>query len=370
MRLQTRIAPDAIPAACPPRQIAREFRELVASGVPIRPAGSARSDPRALLSQGYTPKHRFELFDISFYLTNQREDANFRFFVAYVLMPKARHRPSRETGLFPRIFYKDQSLVWRSPTHYIRTENENWIGKGALKVGLENGVEMEFSAEETTNLPLEIQAAIDEICRRGPRVRRDHRAVDRILRRAPEGRFEPYGDFSAPRRRAMTDPRNRINGGREIATFRRPGDPTSLRFVRGYEPDFARGIVDTSRLKSRMYGGAVTKYRIVSSNRKIQFQFVAAPRQVWIIPPQALTTELSSYGVRTVDVEAAEDLCVPGYEYHFIDESEDPPRLYSQIPEGYAGAASELDASRADASAWIEQLPVIREFRRAIGLPR
>jgi hypothetical protein len=38
----------------------------------------------------------------------------------------------------------------------------------------------------------------------------------------------------------------------------------------------------------------------------------------------------------------------------------------SQIPEGFAGAASEVDPSRADASRWLDQLPVIREFRRKI----
>ena len=102
----------------------------------------------------------------------------------------------------------------------------------------------------------------------------------------------------------------------------------------------------------------------------IQYQFIVAPRQMWIIPPQALTTEIMSYGVRTIDVDAAEDLFVPGYEYHFIDEAETPPRLYSQIPEGFAGQASEVDASRADASHWIEALPVIQEFRRMMPLLR
>jgi len=87
---------------------------------------------------------------------------------------------------------------------------------------------------------------------------------------------------------------------------------------------------------------------------------------VWIVPPQALTTELSSYGVRTVDVDADEDVFVPGFEYHFFDEDADPPGLHTQIPEGYAGAASEIDPSRADASAWLEKLPVIQEFRRRV----
>jgi hypothetical protein len=57
---------------------------------------------------------------------------------------------------------------------------------------------------------------------------------------------------------------------------------------------------------------------------------------------------------------------IPGYEYHFDDDSLDPPVPYSQIPPGFAGALSEVDPSRADASAWLDQLPVVREFRKQV----
>jgi hypothetical protein len=115
-----------------------------------------------------------------------------------------------------------------------------------------------------------------------------------------------------------------------------------------------------------MFGGDVEKFRILSKNGEIQYQFVAAPKHVWIIPAQALTTEITTYGVRTIDVAADEDLFVPGYEYHFIDATEDPPRLLSQIPEGFAGEASEVDPSRGDASPWLDMLPVIERFRRTV----
>ena len=348
------------PAAENPAQVEREFRGLLAAGVPLRACGSARRSPGRLLSWGYTPKHAVRLFGATFYLTHLRLGDELRFFVGYVLLSGELH---------PRIFYKDSSLVWRSPSHYIRSARENWIGKGDLKLVREDGAWVEYGAEETTNLPFEIQPAFDLLSRRGPRPRRDLRAIGRILRRAPDGRFEPYRDFSAPRARAAADPRNRIHRGEPIAWFGRRGDPASLRFARGYEPDFGGGLLEVTRSASRLYGGRVGKYRILSKNRRIQYQFVAGPRHVWIIPPQALTTEISSYGVRTIDVEADDDLFVPGYEYHFVDESVSPPRLHSQIPEGFAGAASTVDPSRADASAWLERLPVIREFRRRLRLP-
>ena len=120
--------------------------------------------------------------------------------------------------------------------------------------------------------------------------------------------------------------------------------------------------MEISLSKSKIYGGEIRKYRIVSKNREIQYQFLAAPRQVWIIPPQTLTTELSSYGVRTIDVNADEDLCVPGYEYHYMDDTEDPPRLYSQIPRGFVGETSEVDPSRAS-----DQQPALA-FRHQLGI--
>lgn len=369
-RLEMRLVRQVVPADQTPGQVAREFRKLVAAGVPIRPAGPIREDPGSLLSRGFTPRYRFELFGVTFYLTNMRVDQDFRFFLAYVHMPGEGPSGRRGGGLFPRIFYKDQSLVWRSPTHCIRSEQENWIGKGALKPLKVDGVVSRHSAEETTNLPLEIQAPLDEVSRRGGRVRRDEAIVGLVLRNAPDDRYEPYEDWSAPRRRAMSNPHNRTNGGRPVAWFTRERDPESLRFERGFEPDFRKGVVEVSRLVSRMYGGEVRKFRILSKNGVIQYQFVAAPRQVWIIPPQALTTEIMSYGVRTVDVEADEDLCVPGFEYHFFDDEADPPEFYTQIPAGFAGAPSELDPDRADASPWIEKLPVIREFRRRLRIPR
>jgi len=185
------------------------------------------------------------------------------------------------------------------------------------------------------------------------------------VRRCPDSRIEAYRDFTGPRRRAWADPRNRVNGGRPIARFACRGDPGSLRFARGCEPDFAHGVLERSRSTSKLYGGAIARYRILSRDRRVQYLFFAGPRQVWIGHPQATTTQLSSFGVRTIDVRVAEELVVPGMEYHYL-ESRDPPVWLSQIPAGYAGRTSPVDPYRADASAWLDRLPVIREFRRRV----
>jgi hypothetical protein len=353
--IESRVVPSVRPARARAVEIERELRARLADGARLRPAGLARSNPGALL-RIYAPRYRVALFDTLYYLSEARQNADLRFFVGYVARDPA---PTRDE-IFPRIFYKDVSLVWRVASHFVRSERENWIGKGDVRTLVEDGQTLVCSAEATTDLPLEVQTAFETLVRRAGRIRRDERAVPLVLRRGPDHRIEAYRDFTEPRRRAQADPRNLVNGGRSVARFTRRHDPTSLRFAPGYEPDFGRGVLEVARATSTLYGGTLRRYRILSRNRRIQYLFLAAPRQIWIAPPQATTTQLSSFGVRTIDVAVDEDLCVPGYEYHQQGGGD------SQIPPGYVGAVSPQDPSRYDASPWLERLPVIREFRRRV----
>jgi hypothetical protein len=361
--IPTRIVPSTEPAELTSPQVVRRFRQLIEAGAKIRPAGEAKDDPMVLLSSGYMPKHEISLFDTQFFLTNARQNTALRFFVAYVVQ---RGRTNGRVQIFPRIFYKDLSLVWRSASHVIATDGDFWIGKGDVRTVIRGGFEYTECVESTTDLPLEMQTALETINRKCRHPLTDEDALFLVLRGAPSSRTAAYRDFTEPRRRAQADRRNLIHGGRSIARFTRKNDPTSLVIVRGFEPDFAKGIVETSESKSAMYGGMLQRFRILSRNRKVQYLFIAGPKHAWIIPPQATTTELSSYGVRTVDVVADDDLFVPGFEYHYFDEAVDASEHFSQIPEGFAGAMCEHDDDRADASAWLDQIPIIREFRRKV----
>ncbi|MEZ4217901.1 MAG: hypothetical protein R3E88_15555 [Myxococcota bacterium] len=361
--IPTRIEPSAALSPLSPARVARAFRALLDDGARLRVSGAARRRPLDLLARGYVPRFAFELFDTRVFVTDALQNPDIRFFVAYVVQPRRR---GRGLDAFARIFYKDLSLVWRSSSHFSREDGALWVGKGDVLSYVEDGREMVTSIESTTDLPFEMQAALEDALRRTKRVRNDERALDLVLHRAPSWRIEPYADFTEPRARAAADPRNLVNGGRAIARFRRPGDPGSLVFAKGYEPDFRGGALETLLTKSSLYGGPLGRHRILSRNRRIQYTFIAAPRHVWLLPPQALTTELSSYGVRTIDVVADDDLFVPGYEYHFVDDTQDPPALYSQIPDGYAGAQSPHDDAKADASPWLDALPVVQEFRRVV----
>ena len=360
-RIPRAIVASVTPAALSPLAVRRLFDKLRAEGVQLTVAGTAHDAPETLLRRGYGPKNLLELFDTRYFLSSPRQNPDLRFFVAFV-MPAAT-RPAR---LYARIFYKDVSLIWRSASHVVRSEYENWVGKGDVTVVLEDGYETVTSAEETTDLPLELQTALETLNRINGPVKTDHAAVEMVLRNGPDARIRPYRDFSAPRAKASSNPRNRINAGKPVAWFTRKGHPETLRFAPGFAPDFADGVLEYSRSDSSLYGGDLRRYRIVSVNREVQYLFFASPAQVWIIPPQATTTEIMSYGVRTVGVAVDDDLCVPGYEYHYLDESVSPAAMVSQIPAGYVGKASSVDASRADASPWLDELPVVKEFRRRV----
>lgn len=358
------IIPSIKCASSSPSQVAREFRSLLESGARFHAAGRARRNPGQILKAGYSPKHRLELFGTRIYLSNVRQNPELRFYVAYVVPPRS---PRAKIDIHARIFYKDLSLIWRAASHMSYDyDGSLWIGKGDVRRYVKDGYERVESIESTTDLPFEIQDALEDRLKALRRVPPDGRVLELVLRRSPANRIEPYDDFTRARRQAAANPHNRINDGKSVARFRRAGDPTSLEFVRGFEPDFARGIFEVKQARSKLYGGRLRRFRILSRNRKIQYVFIAGPQHVWIIPPQATTCELSSYAVRTIDVVADDDLFVSGWDYHYLDTELDPPELYSQIPKGFAGRPCPADENKADASPWLDRTPIIRAFRRRV----
>ena len=362
--IPTLITPSVECAQMTPAAVAREFAALLDAGARLHAAGLARRKPSKILAMGYTPKHRLDLFGTRVYLSNVRQNPELRFYVAFIIPP---HGPRSKADIYARIFYKDLSLVWRVASHMAYDyDGSLWIGKGDVTRVIKNGYEEYESIESTTDLPFEMQNALEDKLKALKRVPPDGRVLEQVLRRGAADRVPAYDDFVRPRERASANPSNRINGGKSIARFERPGDPKSLRFVSGYEPDFTRGILEKTRTKSSLYGGKLRRFRILSRNRLIQYVFIAGPWHVWILPPQATTTELSSFCVRTIDVVADADIFVPGWEYHYLDTELDPPELYSQIPKGYVGRVCPADENKADASPWLDDLPVVREFRRKV----
>jgi len=357
------VVPSVSPADLTPREVQQSLRAVLADGAVLAPATRAPAALTRLTRGRYAPTALIELFDTRLYLTDYFQTPALRFFVAYVFQTSERGRTPK---VHPRIIYKDGSLVWRCASHMISSDDDFWIGKGDVCQRTVGDRVFFESVESTTDLPFEMQTAFETLSRRTVHVRSEKLALELVLRNGAAHQLRAYRDFTAPRERAASNRKNLIHGGRRVARFRRQKDPSSLAIVPGYEPDFRRGVLERSTSTSVLYGGTLERFRILSTNGRIQYWFFAGPRQVWIIPPQATTTELSSFAVRTVDVLVDEDMCCPGYEYHYFDDSEDPPVLYSQIPEGFVGPAGPHDPDRSDAAPWLDALPIIRRFRQQI----
>lgn len=357
-----RILPSVKRSDLPPRNVAREFDELLASGAKLTIAGTAKHDPTKLFTPGLRPRHRIDLFETRFYLSTIQQIPELRFMVAYVVQPNMR---TSKQEVFARIFYKDLSLIWRTSSHFSRVDDELWIGKGDVRDVSDDEYDILLSDESTTDLPLEMQTAVESLIAWTPRKGKEE-VLDLVLRRGPGNRVEPYQDFTKPRLAAQSNAKNLINSGRSIAHFRKHNDPASLKITKGFEPDFSDGILERSKSRSRLYGGTLKRFRILSTNKLAQYFFFAGKQHVWIIPPQATTTELSSYGVRTIDVVADDDLFIPGYEYHHYEDTADGPELYSQIPTGFVGDICPDDDMKADAGPWLEKIPLIQQFRRTV----
>ena len=359
-KIPTRIVPSVSCADLSPRQIDREFRKIIGDWSTLRVAGKARNAPQLLWTMGLRPRHKIELFETRFYLTSVKQIPELRFVVAYVVQPAS----SQRGHVSARIFYKDLSLTWRVASHFTLVDDELWVGKGDVRDASDDDYDIWLSDESTTDLPLEIQSAVESVLTHTRRPRGSQEILDLILRQGPANRVEPYVDFTRPRIQAQANSDNLIHNNQPIAWFRQPGDPTSLKIVHGYEPDFKRGVIERSTSRSRLYGGTLRRFRILSCNQTIQYYFFAGRRHVWLLPPQATTTQLSSYGVRTIDVVADDDLFVPGYEYHHYEETERGVELYSQIPAGFAGHVCPVDDMKADATPWLDKIPLIQQFRR------
>ena len=238
-------------APCPlsRQQVAAQYRTLARSGRGLRPAGRARHAPEKLLKAPFIPRHAVSLFAADYLLTDFYYIEDLNFFVGYVFQ---KSRPPGRRWLYPRIFYKDSSLIWRVASHIIDSPEEQWIGKGDVIVEERAEGSCLSSDESSTNLPYEIQSAFDVVSRRS-QPRKVSTALGLVLRNAPPGRMHPYADFSRPRRRAAQ--LHNINSGRPIVRLTRRDDPGSLKFAKGFEPDFDTGLIETGVSRSNLRWG-------------------------------------------------------------------------------------------------------------------
>src|SRR3569832_286665 len=161
--LATAIIPSVEASPLDAKQVRAAFHALLAAGAKLQPAGLARLTPGPLLRGRYAPTSLIELFDTRFFLSDYFQTPQLRFFVAEVVQagPDGRVR-----SIYPRIIYKDGSLVWRCASHMVSSDDDFWFGKGDVRTRIEGDEEHWESVESTTDVPFEMQPALEVVARR------------------------------------------------------------------------------------------------------------------------------------------------------------------------------------------------------------
>ena len=213
---------------------------LTENGARIRCVGSARRNPKRLLSLGYVPRYKLELFGVTYYMCDVRQNEDVRFFPAYIV---------HEGEVHARLLYKDGSLLWRCASHFAKSATENWIGKGDLKLEVENGCDV-LLHRRAHHRPAARDAdggrvahAAREPGRHRPRGARARSCGARPTTGSARTATSPSRAGARRRTRATSS-----TAGRSIARFLRPNVPESLRFAAGFEPDFRSGLIDVDPL--------------------------------------------------------------------------------------------------------------------------
>ncbi|MDP3703201.1 MAG: cysteine peptidase family C39 domain-containing protein, partial [Candidatus Omnitrophota bacterium] len=312
------------------------FDKQIASGVPLRIYGDASFNE--LDKVGLGPKHQVQFGQDHFYISDAFIDAGGRTaFLAYLL-----HRDST-TGqpvIFVNAYYKSNSQnVWRAASHHAGP----WIGKGFGEAG--------------QMLPMELQSTFEHIV---------------ASQRASQGVYEKPGrffdvlgfDVQGPMVSMVVGGPNRV----VIAELNHAGQTNPalanhhINFRPGYEPDFHRGVVEHFQADNPVYS-KVTSYVILSANRQVQYLFnVDGAGRVWVGGVQGTSETLIRQGVRRDNLQyvVPEELLTPAFEY------------LKQMPTGYLEARNvhPRNLQYADASAFLNKISVIQEFRRhVLGQP-
>ena len=258
--IETAILPGVQPDPRDPRALATEFRAALADGVRLRPSGEAKQDPtpaansplRGALS--HRPLPGSNLSD-RVPLRRQPEFHGRVRRTVGVLRSRRRVRTTRGSST------KDSSLVWRVATHFVRSEDDNWIGKGDTKwelirrrrVLVQRGGDREPAFSRCRKRSTSLAGAA-----------RSHGGITTRSRSscsaATEIASNPFAEFVTPRRRAAE--RYRIHGGKPIARFHSQGRSQHAALREGLRTGLpTRGWWTQSSSHSKLYGGPVTKFR-------------------------------------------------------------------------------------------------------------
>ncbi len=329
-----------------------EFEQLV-KRVPVQISGDITYEE--LMNAGFQPHYKIVVNGVAYYVSEPYTPSHGRASFVYYFYRK--NPKTGEEEIFTRSVYRSNSQnVLRVASH--RRPERRWIGKGL--------------GQATTTLPLELQSTFEKIYQtalsKGKlekkeafyeilRAKDSHMPADSFMKSMiayERGEEAEQKDEKEPEEQILIGKfnehdRDQIEFIKGEMIFPR-GIPETFGFTPGFEPDFENGVVETFETDNPVYGGKVTSYRIISKNKEAQYLFnVDMKGRVWIGDVQGTHSEITRFGVRKNTIYIPSDFLTPANEYE------------SEIPEGYKGEWQHSDYW--DASAYIDKLPVVQEFR-------
>lgn len=248
--------------------------------------------------------------------------------------------------LYVRAFYKSNShAIWKVDSHRVHIKpsddkeldeaRKGWFGKGIN--------------QESVTLPSEIQSSMNEIisAHYGQNLAQNKKLNNSFYRVVlKESTRRPPKEFT---RSMVYEPEI----SKRFAHFKKPNDPESLEIYAGYGPELDKPPLEKYSEYNEHYRGIVDSYVINSKNGALHYIFnVSKKRKVWISAVQSSSALLTRFGVKREKIKVPTGLMVQAQEY--LDE----------IPKGFAG--KRVHSVYYDASAWVDKLPINKEFREKV----
>jgi len=289
-----------------------------------------RLTPEYLASQGLEPVESITIGDTTIHVSRTYSDGNRLFAVGYVEIDGKIHT---------RSFYKSNSQgVWRVASH---RGAKGWYGKGI--------------GEELMSLPTPVQQRLN-ILDKNPLNFSDENIADNVFFGGLEyrpGRSSQFADLPNDFKQGLD---NRRLGS--VGHFTDPDNPTTWIWTDpNYAPDFSK---ITSTYNHAACPNQICKdvdaFVVRSRDNKIEYLFFRDKQtgKVWIASSEIVDSRLNSYGIHRTAVNL-DRLAMPIWEYR------------EHIPQNYVGRKLSDGSPYSDASAFVDQLEIIQDAKRAIS---
>ncbi len=286
--------------------------------------------PEYLASQGLEPVESITIGNTTIHISRPYSDGSRLFAVGYVEI---------DGKLYTRSYYKSNSQgVWRVASH---RGDRGWFGKGI--------------GEKLMSLPTPVQQRLS-ILDKNPLNFSDPNVANNIFYGGLEyrpGRSSQYANLPEDFKQGLSN--QRLG---KLGSFTDPDNPTTWIWTDpNYAPDFNK-ITQTYNHAAcpNQICKDVDAFIVRSRDNKIEYLFFRDKQtgKVWIASSEIVDSRLNSYGIHRTAVDL-DRLAMPIWEYG------------EQIPQNYVGRKLSDGSPYSDASAFVDQLEIIQDAKKAIS---